>query len=55
MRKLTLSLFFICGLAAFGLGQEPAASTIQKVPLGQAEIDKIIGKFTNNEKLSARL
>lgn len=48
MKRLIISLLLLCGIAATALGQE---STIQKVPLGQAQIDKIIAAFTTHEKL----
>ncbi|MGH9819089.1 MAG: hypothetical protein ACRD43_02870 [Pyrinomonadaceae bacterium] len=48
MKRLIFSLALIFCIAAAAFGQE---STIQKVPLSQAEIDRIITKFTNNEKL----
>jgi hypothetical protein len=47
MKRLIFSLLLVCGIAAAAFAQE---STIQKVPLSQAEIDQIITKFTNNEK-----
>ena len=51
MKRLIFSLLLVCGIAAAALGQE---STIQKISLSQPEIDKIISKFTNNEKLFRR-
>ena len=50
MKRLVISLILVIGFVAGAFGQEEA-STIQKVPLSQAEIDKIITKFTYNEKL----
>jgi len=48
MKKLVLYLFLLSVTAVAIAAQE---STIQKVPLAQPEIDKIVGKFTANEKL----
>jgi len=51
MKRLVFSLILIAGIAAAAFGQQ---STIQKVSLSQPEIDKIITKFTNNERLFRR-
>ena len=48
MKKLVFSLLLVLGIASGLVAQE---STIQKVSLAQPEIDKIITKFTNREKL----
>jgi len=47
MKKLALALFVASFLAVSTLAQD----TIQKVPLSQPEIDKIIKKVSENEKL----
>ena len=49
MRKFALSLAVAIILSAVSFAQQ--ASTIQKVPLGQAEIDRILKKVTANEGL----
>ncbi|MEP6849960.1 MAG: hypothetical protein ABI999_13970 [Acidobacteriota bacterium] len=46
MKKLIFFLFLICGFGVGAFGQE---STLQKVPLSQAEIDKILAKVALNE------
>ncbi|HKP68470.1 MAG TPA: hypothetical protein VJV05_04250 [Pyrinomonadaceae bacterium] len=47
MKLIQVSLLMLCGvIAAFG-----QASTFTKAELSQAEIDKIISKFTKNERL----
>lgn len=48
MKRLIFYFALVLGVAAAAFGQE---STIQKVPLSQTEIDRIVTKFTNNEKL----
>ena len=49
MRKLALSLVITAIIAAVSFAQDQ--STIKKVPLSQAETDRIIKKFTSNEGL----
>lgn len=46
MRKLVLILIFITFLTTAALAQ---TGTVQRVPLSQTEVDRIVKKFTDNE------